>query len=346
MRRRPSIPARAAAIATIASLALLGSAVAAAKPKHQRQFSFGERVLKTGTSGKDVRVLQKYLTKLSIATPVDGAFGKTTKKNVKKLERGRGWPIDGKVTKKEARRIRALLTRPSGVFFAYGLTRPTVTLLSSRQGSATIEVVGSSGAPVAALPVSFTGGESQTVAWDAIASSGGYAPDDTYTFRLGDSNTAGALISGGQVRPFSLRQHAFPLPGAHSYGGAGSRFGASRGTRSHQGQDLSAACGERLLAVEGGTLRVNSFQASGAGYYVVIHGAVTGTDYVYMHMQAASPLTAGQIVYTAQQIGKVGNTGSSTGCHLHFEHWTYPGWYLGGYPYDPIFELRVWDAYS
>lgn len=138
----------------------------------------------------------------------------------------------------------------------------------------------------------------------------------------------------------------FPVPGPHSYGGAGSVFGAPRNGHIHQGQDVAAACGSPLIAAQGGTVRVNAYQASGAGYYVVIRGATNGEDYAYMHMTAKSIYTVGTVVPTGLQIGTVGATGSATGCHLHFEMWTVPGWRTGGYPYDPKPSLQLWDAYS
>lgn len=92
-------------------------------------------------------------------------------------------------------------------------------------------------------------------------------------------------------------------------------------------------------------MKFNQYQSS-AGYYLVIDGADTDTDYVYMHLSARSPLQAGERVYTGQQIGVVGDTGNATACLLHFEEWTAPGWYDGGQPFDPLADLLAWDRYS
>ena len=98
----------------------------------------------------------------------------------------------------------------------------------------------------------------------------------------------------------------------------------------HQGQDILAPCGKRLVAARGGRVQYRGYQASGAGYYLVVDGKGTGHDYVYMHLRPRRPPEAGQRVRTGQPIGTVGETGDASGCHLHFEMWTKPGWYEGG----------------
>jgi murein DD-endopeptidase MepM/ murein hydrolase activator NlpD len=184
------------------------------------------------------------------------------------------------------------------------------------------------------------------VIWDGRKADGKPALDGSYGFAIGDAGGTGARLASGQTGPFDFRNHIFPVRGAHNYGGAGSLFGADRGDHRHQGQDVAAACGTPLVAAQGGTVTTRAYQAGGAGYYVVIRGAASGKDYVYMHLKGPGPLVEGQSVHTSVRIGKVGNTGSSSGCHLHFERWTKPGWYAGGHPFDPLASLQYWDSYS
>ena len=85
---------------------------------------------------------------------------------------------------------------------------------------------------------------------------------------------------------------------------------------------------------------------SAAGYYVVIDGKGTGLDNSYMHLRQKALVSTGDSVRTGQQLGEVGDTGHASGCHLHFEEWTAPGWYKGGHPIDPLPDLKSWDATS
>ena len=57
----------------------------------------GDRALKKGMRGHDVRVLQDYLTRAGISTPIDGVFGPGTLRNVKRFQRDHGLTVDGVV---------------------------------------------------------------------------------------------------------------------------------------------------------------------------------------------------------------------------------------------------------
>jgi murein DD-endopeptidase MepM/ murein hydrolase activator NlpD len=303
-------------------------------------------MLAPGSKGKDVRYLQRALTRLGIGTAIDGAYGKGTTRSVKALETQRGWPVNGVVSRKDAKRIRKLITkrRVSGSYFVQGYSSPTLTVTARRAGRAKVKVLDAAGNRVQLLPLSFAGAGSQDARWNGMTPAGA-APDGTYLMKLGKSNTARASASG-QTQPFVLHLRAFPVPGPHDFGGPDGRFGAPRSGHIHQGQDVPASCGRKLSVVETGQVTVNAYQASGAGYYVVIHGALSGTDSVYMHLQRPSWAPVGTTVYAGQQIGRVGDTGNSQGCHLHFERWSPPGWFVGGAAYDPLPELLYWDTYS
>jgi murein DD-endopeptidase MepM/ murein hydrolase activator NlpD len=136
----------------------------------------------------------------------------------------------------------------------------------------------------------------------------------------------------------------FPVQGTWNFGGPDARFGAVRAGHVHQGQDVIAAQGTPVVAPMAGTITWTAYQASGAGYYVVEHGA-DGRDYVFMHFAAGSTaVTKGEVVTAGQRLGSVGMTGDATGPHLHFEVWP-DGWYAtGSQPIDPLPILQAWAA--
>lgn len=137
-------------------------------------------------------------------------------------------------------------------------------------------------------------------------------------------------------------EDVFPIRGKHDLGQSETNnFGGGRG---HQGQDLFARCGTPLVAARGGTVKFKATQAR-AGNYVVI-ATPTGEDMAYMHLQAPASVDKGDRVATGAPIGRVGNTGRASGCHLHFELWTPPGWQSGGKPVDPLPYLRGLDRRS
>ena len=132
----------------------------------------------------------------------------------------------------------------------------------------------------------------------------------------------------------------FPVRAPHTYGDG---LGAGRG---HQGQDIMAACGKKIVAARSGRVRVREYQAGGAGNYVVIRRAGSQSDDVYMHLESPAMVSKGERVEKGQLIGYVGSTGRSTACHLHFEIWSAPGWYTGGAPVNPTPPLKRWDRTS
>jgi hypothetical protein len=187
-----------------------------------------------------------------------------------------------------------------------------------------------------------------TVRWKGLSGRTA-ASTGRYAFRLiastGTAAASSAAADDSRRDTFDLRPALFPVRGKHNYGQSGARFGAGRSGHSHQGQDVMAACGTPLRAARGGVVKAKQYH-SAAGNYIVIDGAATDVDMAYMHMRVPSPYKVGDRVRTGDQIGVVGTTGSSTACHLHFEEWSGPGWYSGGSPFDPLADLKAWDAYS
>lgn len=85
----------------------------------------------------------------------------------------------------------------------------------------------------------------------------------------------------------------------------------------HTGQDYGAPCGTEVRSAAAGTVVFSGWHPDGGGNRVEIqHANGLTTTYNHLHSSSVSP---GQAVERGQAIAQVGTTGSSTGCHLHYE---------------------------
>ena len=111
------------------------------------------------------------------------------------------------------------------------------------------------------------------------------------------------------------------------------RFGMAGGlwSSNHTGLDFATSIGTPIVAVANGVIT----ETGSAGAYGnrTIETLADGTELYYCHQNTIG-VRVGQKVAAGQQIGEVGNTGNTTGPHLHLE--VRPG---GGDPVDPYQAL-------
>lgn len=109
----------------------------------------------------------------------------------------------------------------------------------------------------------------------------------------------------------SLAGFVMPTPGRIT-----SDFGPRR-YRYHYGTDLSVHIGDSILAAFNGKVRIIDYEHRGYGHYVVIRHD-NGLETVYAHLSRVL-VAHNQVVKAGDLIALAGNTGRSTGPHLHFE---------------------------
>ncbi len=95
-----------------------------------------------------------------------------------------------------------------------------------------------------------------------------------------------------------------------------SNFGARR-RRYHYGTDIGLKVGDTIVSAFDGTVRIVDYEARGFGHYIVVRHN-NGLESLYAHL--SKPLVkVNQKVSAGELIGLGGNTGRSTGPHLHLE---------------------------
>ncbi len=107
----------------------------------------------------------------------------------------------------------------------------------------------------------------------------------------------------------------------------------------HSGQDYAVPTGTPVMAAHGGTVVKAGGNGAGDGpaygnAIVIKHGNKTYSQYAHL---SSVNVKVGQVVKTGQKIASSGNTGNSSGPHLHFEIRTTPNY---GSAVDPAKFLR------
>ena len=96
----------------------------------------------------------------------------------------------------------------------------------------------------------------------------------------------------------------------------GSRYGV-RDHRLHRGVDVSIIRDEPVVAAFPGTVVVSKYNQGGYGHYVMVEHE-NGLSTLYGHLSERL-VKVGEKVYPGDIVGLAGNTGKSSGAHLHFE---------------------------
>ncbi len=138
------------------------------------------------------------------------------------------------------------------------------------------------------------------------------------------------MVPGGNLTPAptkvvtssgAVKAVTTALPALTGYFESPMRSGrVTQGIHGHNGIDVGAPSGTPVYASAGGTVIVaknNGGYNGGYGNYIVISHD-NGTQTLYAHLSSVS-VSVGSVVSQGQHIGGVGNTGRSTGFHLHFE---------------------------
>lgn len=132
------------------------------------------------------------------------------------------------------------------------------------------------------------------------------------------------------ANPVFAGGYCFPLSGSFRYT---SFFGDDRGDHKHQGVDMAVPVGSPLYAVQNGEIDYKQIESIG-GIAIGLK-ADDGNWYYYAHLSTYAPgIAKGTRVSGGQVIGYSGNTGRSTGPHLHF------GIKQGGRWVDPLPFLK------
>ena len=131
----------------------------------RKNWTFGARTLALGSHGRDVRVLQDFLTRAGFRVGVDGQFGRSTYTAVRRWEGASGFAVNGRVTRGNAKRLRAQVSRaeagPGGAAYVKvekAYIAPDGTAVAPSSAPAEVKAIIAAGNEIRNKPYRYGGG--------------------------------------------------------------------------------------------------------------------------------------------------------------------------------------------
>jgi peptidoglycan hydrolase-like protein with peptidoglycan-binding domain len=210
----------------------------------------GDRTLKKGMRGHDVRVLQDYLTRAGVSTPVDGVFGPGTRSNVRRFQRAHGLTADGIVGPTTQQTLRSLgeggsagssSPAPADAPIGHARLLANGTAVAPADAPAAVKAVIAAGNRIASTPYVYGGGHGR---WEDR----GYDCSGSVSYALhggglistqldsGSLESWGSSGSGHWITVYANAGHAYMTV-------AGLRFDTSGASPSRWQSDMRSAGG-------------------------------------------------------------------------------------------------------
>lgn len=168
-----------------------------------------------------------------------------------------------------------------------------------------------SGDSISTIASKYEGDADEILSYNQLASASDISIGDTL------------IIPGGELHSAPVKA---PTKGNQKSGSGGAGFShpapgsiKTQGIHGYNGVDLAGSMGSTIRAAAAGEVIVAKSGGWNGGYgnYIVVKHK-NGTQTLYAHLSSLS-VGVGEYVEQAQTIGGMGNTGKSTGTHLHFE---------------------------
>lgn len=171
-----------------------------------------------------------------------------------------------------------------------------------------------SGDTISTIAKKYEGNEEEILAYNQLSSASEISVGNTI------------IVPGGAMHEKSAVKAKASTKASAASGGSSSGFThpapgsvRSQGIHGYNGVDLAGASGSAIRAAAGGEVIVAKASGWNGGYgnYIVVKHS-NGTQTLYAHLSSVN-VGVGGYVSQGEVIGGMGNTGKSTGNHLHFE---------------------------